>query len=36
MTTAESTIVALRAQVRRFLAEELAAGSFRPSCDCWV
>jgi alkylation response protein AidB-like acyl-CoA dehydrogenase len=36
MTTAESTIVALRAEVRRFLAEELAAGSFRPSCDCWV
>jgi alkylation response protein AidB-like acyl-CoA dehydrogenase len=36
MTTAESTIAALRAQVRRFLAEELAAGSFRPSCDCWV
>ncbi|NMH90086.1 acyl-CoA dehydrogenase [Pseudonocardia bannensis] len=36
MTTVETTVADLRTEVRRFLADELAAGSFRPSCDSWI
>ena len=28
--------LALRAEVREFLAQELAAGAFVPSCDAWL
>ncbi|MHA6780745.1 acyl-CoA dehydrogenase family protein [Pseudonocardia saturnea] len=36
LPTAATTVAGLRAQVRRFLADELDAGSFRPSCDSWI
>lgn len=32
----DATSDALRAEVRAFLAEQLAAGSFRPSIDAWL
>jgi alkylation response protein AidB-like acyl-CoA dehydrogenase len=35
-TADPSTTQALRAEVRRFLAEQLAAGSFTPSVDAWL
>jgi alkylation response protein AidB-like acyl-CoA dehydrogenase len=33
---AEQETVALRAEVRRFLAEAIAAGRFEPRCDAWL
>ncbi|MDT7709745.1 MAG: hypothetical protein QOG20_5352, partial [Pseudonocardiales bacterium] len=36
MTTPKETIAEVRTDVRRFLAEELAAASFRPTCDSWI
>jgi hypothetical protein len=36
MTTSKETIAEVRTDVRRFLAEELAAAAFKPMCDSWI
>lgn len=35
-TARPADLDALRAEVRKFLADELAAGTFTPSVDCWM